>query len=562
MRGKFYLFLIFLGILIFFVGLWFYQKNNYSIESLKLEILGPDKVEVGEEVQYIIKYKNNGNVRLENPKLFFQYPKYTIVEKENSSEEIFSQGTIKEINLKDIYPGQERSFIFKMRFFGKKGDLRTLRAWLTYQPKNLKARYESKTSFVVQIASCPLNFEFDFPSKVESGREIDVVVNYFSNIEYPLSNLGVKVEYPTGFEYQSSNPSSLDGKEWEIKGVVNKAEGGRIVIKGVVKGEVGEEKVFKAKLGWWYKDEFLVLKEIEKTIKIVAPSLYISQKINGTPQYIPSPGDLLHYEISFRNIGHSPLSNLFLIVKLEGNGFDFTTLKAPLGEFEVGDNSILFDGKKVPSLQFLDVGEEGKVEFWIKLKKEWKRKEGEEGEVLRTKVYLSQAQKEFITKVKTLLKLTQEGYYFDQIFGNSGPLPPEVGKETTYTIIWRLKNYYNEVKNIKVKGKLDKNVRLSGKILPEDSHLTFDSLSHEILWKIEKMEPGEGVEKEGPEVAFQIIFTPSNDQRGKTVKLIKDVSIEAEDEFTQTLISQKENIQIDTSLPHDQKVTNEMGKVK
>ena len=48
------------------VGLWYFQRNNYSKEILKIEILGPEVTQAGEEIEYLVRYKNNGDVVLEN----------------------------------------------------------------------------------------------------------------------------------------------------------------------------------------------------------------------------------------------------------------------------------------------------------------------------------------------------------------------------------------------------------------------------------------------------------------------------------------------------------------
>ena len=43
-------------------GFWYYQKGSFSKEILKLEILGPENAELAEEVEYLVKYKNNGDI--------------------------------------------------------------------------------------------------------------------------------------------------------------------------------------------------------------------------------------------------------------------------------------------------------------------------------------------------------------------------------------------------------------------------------------------------------------------------------------------------------------------
>ena len=60
------------------VGYWFYQRTIYSKEILKVEILGPEKIAAGEEFEYTVKYKNNGNFRLENLNFIFQFPDQAI----------------------------------------------------------------------------------------------------------------------------------------------------------------------------------------------------------------------------------------------------------------------------------------------------------------------------------------------------------------------------------------------------------------------------------------------------------------------------------------------------
>lgn len=563
MRNKIIIIFIISAALAGLLGFWNYQRNIYSKEILKLEILGPEEVDLAQEVEYAIKYKNNGNIRLEEPLLIFECPENSLEcllkEKEESPQE--KKSLRKNIPLSTIYPGEEKTFYIKARLLGKENEVKKAQAWLSYQPKNLKARYESETSHTLRIKNVPLTLEFDLPSKVEPGGELRFKLNYFSNTNYPLYNLKIKVEYPADFEFLSSKPAALEKTDWEI-GRLNKAEGGRIDITGNLRGEINEQKQFRAELGTWQDGEFVLLKETVWAIQIVTPALYISQQINGNPQYIVSPGDTLHYEIFFKNIGQEPFNNLFLVARLEGKTFDFQTIRAPLGEFQSGDNSIIFDWRKVSELQFLDVGEEGKVEFWVELKKDWPISgPADKNPVIKNKVYLSQARQEFINKVNAKLELLQKGYFSDEVFGNAGPLPPKVGKTTTYTIIWQVKNYYNDVNNVKVQATLAKGVSLTGKIFPEGANLTFDSNSREIVWKLEKLEAGKDISAVGPSIAFQIAFTPFVDQKGSTPELIGKAKITGEDQWTEQTLK-TEAPEINTTLPDDAIVSEEMEIVQ
>ena len=114
---------------------------------------------------------------MENPKLIFELPENSLTE---DSKTRFEQ------NLKDIYPGDENLIKFKGRLLGKEGDLKTAKAWLSYRPHNLSARYESQTTFTTKIDQVPVTLKYDLPSKIERGKEISYSINYFSNVDYPL----------------------------------------------------------------------------------------------------------------------------------------------------------------------------------------------------------------------------------------------------------------------------------------------------------------------------------------------------------------------------------------
>ncbi len=536
---KLILIIVILGIAVGAAGFWYWQRNTYSREILKLEILGPEKATVSQQIEYTVKYRNNGDVRLEKPRLIFEFPENTLLESgdslriEKSSDE-----------LGDIYPGEEKTFTFKGRIFGKEGDAKTAKAWISYKPKNLKATYESATTFTTVLDSIPLTFDFDLPAKVESGRELKFSINYYSILDYPLTDLGIKTEYPSGFEFSNSNPRGLEKNEWEVP-VLNKADGGRIEITGNVAGQPKDQRIFRASFGIWIKGQWVALKEISKAVEISVPRLNVFQRINNQDQFTANPGDLLHYEIFFRNISQQPFTNLFLITTLDGKPFDTDTIKTETGQYNKGDNSIVWDWRNAPDLKFLDQGQEGKVEFWINLKDDWGIS-GLSGKdvVLKNSVLISQLKQDFEIKVNSKLKVSQQGFFQDEIFGNTGFFPPQVGQETTYTITWNAQNYYNNVSNAKVTAKLPQNVRLTGKIFPiaESQNFSFDSQSREIVWKVhdgQDMPAGDGVINQAPNVSFQVALIPNINQAGQTAEVISQAIITGEDKWTEKILEGK-----------------------
>jgi len=208
----------------------------------------------------------------------------------------------------------------------------------------------------------------------------------------------------------------------------------------------------------------------------------------------------------------------------------------------------------------LDAGEEGKVEFWIKVKEEDFSQEIK-NPVLKDKILISEAEKEFEIKVNSKLVVWQKAYFQEEFFGNSGPLPPRVAETTTYTILWQLENYWNDLSNVKVKAVLPSNVRPTGKIFPEDAKFTFDPASREAIWNIGDVAAYQGIGKVPLTLAFQVALIPDLDQKGKTASLIKEVEAIGQDKFTQDILSSKFP-ELDTSLPDDETITEQQGIVE
>ncbi len=547
--------MILLLVIILFAFFWYWRKNAFSKADIKLEIIGPQEASLLEEIEYLVKLKNNSQFALDKPQLIFIAPENSLKDGKIFETQVLGE---EELGIA-IYPGQEKVFSFKIQLLGKEKEAKIAKVNFSYQPRNLKARYHSETSFTTILKSSQITFDFDLSPKIPAGQDFVFKINYFSNLEVPLSDLRCQVEYPSQFAFISAQPQSLDINEWIIP-VLNKFQGGRIEIKGRISGQVGEAKIFKARLGMVKDGKFILLKEISKGVEIIKPLLYLRQEINGNPEYTAIPGDWLHYEIYFKNIGDSDLNNLTLFVKLEGEAFDLSTIKSEFGIFHPSDNTIVFEGKNVPKLQYLLPMEEGKVDFWVKIKEDLGNIKDP---VLINKVFLGEVKQEFVTKISSKLEIVQKGYYFDEIFGNSGPLPPTVGQKTTYTILWQVKNYYSDVKDVKVKAKLPEGVELTGNIFPEEekAKFAFDSNSKEIVWSVGDVERGSGVLKLGKTIAFQISLLPDESMKGKSPEIISEVLIEGFDVWTGARIENKTPA-LTTALPDDPNIKEEMKIVK
>ncbi|MCG2690082.1 DUF11 domain-containing protein [Candidatus Parcubacteria bacterium] len=546
------------------LGLWYFKGNEWGKKEVKLEILNIEQAQAGEEVVYTVKFKNNGKAALEEVELAFEFPENSLpltksdaTTTEGLNEVAFNRAVK---FLETLYSGEERSVEFRATVFGKESDILEAKAFLTYRPQNLKAKFESKTTSSLRISTVPMTFEFDLPLKVENGETLDFSLNYFSNIDYVLENLRVKTIYPAGFIFTYAKPAALDQTEWVLPSLYQ-VDGGRINIQGSVEGREGEKKIFRAQLGAFINEKFIVLKEIGQAVEIQEPSFYVSALVNGSPDFKASVGDVLHYEVFFKNIGKTPIQNKFLLVKLDGDFYDLTSVRAEQGDVGKGDNSIIWDWKNVSALRFLDAGDEGKVDFWVKVKSA-----GTTGAIknptLKAVVSIGGIEKTISNQISSTVDLAQKIYYNDEVFGNTGPIPPQVGQETTYTVLWQIKNSWNSLANVKVKAVLPSYVKPTGDIFPEGSKLTYDSVSRELVWSVGTLQPFQGYGNKTPlTIAFKISLIPTTNQKGSKATLINQASFSGEDIFTLEEIVAQANPVL-TDLPDDNTVSEEQGIVQ
>ncbi|MCK9578409.1 DUF11 domain-containing protein [bacterium] len=489
-------------ILVFF---FFWQKMAFDRGILKLEIIGPDKVDVGEEFEYVVKYKNNGSINLENPEMIFTYPDGAITDDGAKTKKVLADelgGT--------IYPGQERTMKFITRLLGKEGDLKKAEVRVSFQPQDLKVKTETTSSFSTILGKLPLDLSMDLPQKSGAGRPITVRISYSSSVPYPLKDLSCSIEYPSDFQFVSSKPKGMDNKQWDIP-ILNESDSGKIEISGILNGNPQDQKVFKAKIGVWQDGNFIVLKESNRGVAIIAPSVQFTEKINNKEGYAVTMGDRLHYEISFRNVGDEDMKNIALIVKLEGSGLDFNSIQAPDGVYQKGDNSLVWDGNVISELQDFSVNTEGKVEFWISTNKKWAmRNQGDKNPFIKTSMTLGQIKQEFLNKINSSLSATQNIRTDSKIFSDSGPMPVQSGEKTTFTVEWTAKNTYNDVSNAKMTTVLPSGVRfIDGQTrTPEGTKISYDEGTRQLTWDIGSIEAGTGVFNDVKNCAFQLSINP------------------------------------------------------
>ncbi len=539
------------------------KQSAFNEKRVKVTIEGPEVVDSTQTMSYRVKYENDNRVDLKDAKLRFNYsenfrPEDTL----NFKHENHANGRI---DLGNIDARARGEFEIKGKFYAPRDHTVYLNVTLSYVPSNLDSVFEAKTRLGVNVQTSPLFLEVVAPLETSRGNQVEYVIDYRNISDQSFDNLRIKVDYPEGFVFSSADPHPSEGEVFWYLGTVNSRQGGKIRVTGSLNGDRGQQKIIQASIGAIKESgEFLAYNTRQEKTKLVGSPLFISQEINGLKNANVNPGETLYYTIDYRNDGNVGLRDVIITVDFESRVLDFSRLELRSGSYDVFKNKFTWKASDLPELFNLAPGAKGKISFSVPILGQIPVK-GENDENFRIISVASidspdipnplnankiVSSNRIEAKLNSRVVLQALGYYKNEQIQNSGPLPPEVGKETSYVISWKVINVSNDISDTEVVSSLPSGVKWTGKFYPSQESIFFNERTNQIIWKIGNLKNGTGILDSPREVNFQISFAPQENQVGNTAVLLNPSVLKARDIFTgaDVRVETKEKT---TNLPED-----------
>lgn len=551
-----------------------YRQTSFKEGNAVVKIEGPTEVRSAQEIKYIVSFKNKNRVELKNAQILLSYPEsFQPVEGSNLKIDNPLNSRIVLGNLKS---GAEGKIEIKGKFSAAKNSIIYLNATLQYTPSNFNSIFQSKFQLGVNVSSSPLFIEIEAPAEVASGSKVDYVVNYTNSSQESLDGVRIKVEYPQGFSFNSSTQSPSEGNNiWNLGGLQS-GQNGKIVISGELQGQEEESEIFKAFVGSvGSTGEFVAYDQKEKITKITSTAISIAQSFVNKSDLNVNPGENLGYVISYENKGNIALRDVIITLEIDSRIVDFSKLNLEKGSFDASQKKISWRASEIPKLSNLAPGERGEIRFNISVldRIPVSSPDDKNFTIVSTVKTSSPSISSSIGSNKTVvgnkieLKLNSrvvldvKGYYQDSLIANSGPIPPQVGQETTYTIHWKILNVSNDIGNVRVSSFIPSGVKWKGLISPQQESVSYNERSNQIEWEVGSLKSGTGILVPQKEVAFQIGVVPQINQLGQELILLGPAVLTAKDLFTNSEIKletkEKNNfLAEDQSIGANYKVTN------
>lgn len=529
--------------------IWWRGANIVSGENIIVDIAAPVAAAGGDPFETKFTIINNNKVSVEAATLFVEFPIGFYMSPSKADLPRISK------DLGSLTPGQSITEAIETLLYGEESSVKEVNVTLEYRMAGSNATLKKTTAYAIRISSSPINIKLSMPKEVSSGQEIEFSVDLGSNSKDPLGALVVDAFYPTGFVFQGADPMPSYGDNvWRISGLAPQ-EKKTIKIRGVIEGQESEEKVTKISIGTESpKDERyigIVYNAATESSTITKPFLALDLAVNGNraQDNVASLNKGVRVDVYWQSNNPTKVTDAVIEVKLKGAALDKYSLYASGGGFyRSADNTIVWDKTGNQDLSVIDPGGRGNVSFsfspvalgvdagrLVKNPQIIFEVRARAGRI--SDVSASEDISTFVTrnvKFETELRLGAKGLYFAGPFQNSGPIPPQADRETTYTVTLDARNSANNVSNAYVKTMLPIYVKWLGKVSPEGEDITFNEGTGEVTWNVGRI-PAGGAR----DASFQISFLPSVSHINRAPLLTGDITLVGTDDFTKTEIKDK-----------------------
>src|SRR3989344_8735556 len=204
--------------------------------------------------------------------------------------------------------------------------------------------------------------------------------------------------------------------------------------------------------------------------------------------------------------------------------FDLATLQAS-GNI-VAPGQIVWSAAQLESLASLKPSDEGAVSFSIKIADAY-LPPNVVSPTIRVSATLSTptrppgltaetitATTEHTARVRGELQLSAQAVRDERTspFRNSGPLPPRVGEDSTFTVHWELRSLATPFRDVTIAARLPSGVEWTDKTYLNGPYgaISYTAATREVLWRIPRLEANQGTGAVGLLAVFHIRLRPSH----------------------------------------------------
>lgn len=522
-RGNGCLFFLFILFLASAAGFYYFssQQKPQIKNSLELNIENPSEIISGDQAIYVIKYKNLDDVALQKMELSVKWPKGFYYD-ESSQTPRDDSATI--WDLADLAVGGEASLEIKGQLVGNVDELLKSSFVMQYQPANFNSDFNNKVEVETKIKESKLSLMIEGVEKTLVGTEQEYKIKCKNLTKEELPGL-LDILYPDDFTVASVEPKK-DDDYWILD---LKAEEEKIItIKGSFDSDSTATQLLVVELGNKVNDKFRRLARAEKNIAVINPSFTVKLQVNNKMEnQTVNWGDSLNYQLEITNNSESDLSDVKISSLLDGQVLDWSTLEINDNNAQIENNTIIWDKQKNEDMALWPKGVTKNLSWNIKVVTK-PVSERMLDNVVKINIEgldnWEQVQPALVLTVGENIKFNAGVYW--ELAGRrvgSGVIPPKVGAETQYLVVWSLVETTGKFNAIIVESDLPPGVEYVSLTDVQDGNLNFDEATRTLSWEISDMK-----DVILPTTAsFMIKIEPKLVDQGQALTLLNPITVTA-----------------------------------
>jgi hypothetical protein len=469
------------------------SRNVVSDKNIDIALDVAPYVEGGEDTPLTVSLTNRNQLPLEKATL-------TLIYKQGNGAQDETEKVQEKTDIGTINSGDFKRNDFKIRVYGSEAESRDVTVRLDYQVQGSSATFNKSVVTQVVLKSAPISVRIDGPQLLSVGQLGTYVLSVINNTATTTSPSILLVTFPTNFQIESQSPRPNSRNNlWQI-GALAPGATSTVTISGSFTGNQGETSTLKAVVGstggslsqvgvvYSSSVQDVTLRTSPLTFKLSVDS----EQGNGENLHY---GDRAHVTIAYTNEGQVPLQNPELVLSISGDAPLAKDITADRGYYDSSRGTIIWNKSTMPELSSIAPGQGGtlfvtvpivlkgvnspKMTLMISGKATIKDPNDVVASITRTFVVQGSA------------SISASTHYKTSPFQNTGPIPPQVNVDTSYTA-HLIVSAQNALENTKVSFTLPVYVSWQNTVT-DPTHTSYDSKTRTVTWNVGNVGAGKSV---------------------------------------------------------------------
>lgn len=533
-----------LSLLIFAILYVFFSQEGFSKEQISASVKGPQQIKSGQPYLFEITIANNSSKSIEDVRIEIEPSSILKFEDLDEDRKVFE---VESIGSKEEYT-ESISVVAQSVEEEAHIDVSA-----QYSPMGLNGRFStSPERYKFFIGSFDADITIDAPPTAFVQEEISGVISITPNETLKQDNLQIEIQPPSSFEITSSAPSLNDRMSWDVSSF-EEGETKEFSFRGY--GTKTGDFVIDFKIG--IKEETLALKPlsiVNHAISITDNPLIASIDAFNKEDFFVTSDELIDLTLNIANKGEEELNDIVIKMNLPDEILAVDSFYTdPI--FKENGNTIEISHELVPQLSSIKSKKEIDIPFQVK-SKDFSLLSFEEDEehIFNVEVVASSENGIVRNEIERQILLKGDTNFEQKVLKDSdlllgqGPLPPVVGRRTSYIIVWSLSNDINTLNDIKVEAKLPDNVEFSGEVALTNEDITYNEDENTVIWEVESMQ------QDNREVHLEVWLTPEEEHIGLRIPIVQSTIITYYNASIRESINERIS-SVSTALPDDESIS-------